>query len=242
MSVFQKDISALKKSIEFFTSLKAERKAMIVANLSTIQLSKEELEKLMPLFEAIQNDISNHDETSISNKLFELGMEKTYSLLFVKNIIEQAPTLEYRINLIAKMTDEDFKNKIPSIANEIWVENKEFEEVTKSHSITNQQLSATVDVFRTFMNGLSRGQYSEKQISDKCTKNGFSNEKVEVLLNALKTRSGFWRDMVNFSNNQDNFFELQKISAQNEEILKILREMLIIFRKNQAGTDQTHFQ
>ena len=108
-----------------------------------LELNDVEKEKLSALFFAISNDISNYDETTISNKLFELGLDKTYAVLFVKNMIEQLPTMKYQLQELSKFTDEEFKIKFPAIVKEMWVERTKPSILTKEQNVTTQQ-------FRTF--------------------------------------------------------------------------------------------
>ena len=72
-----------------------------------LDLDESDEEKLESLFFAISNDISNYDETTIANKLFDLGLDKTYATLFVKNMIEQLPTMKYHLQELEKFNDEE---------------------------------------------------------------------------------------------------------------------------------------
>ncbi len=121
MSLFQKDSSQLKKTIQFFNSLQSQQKALIVSELTHVRTNPELLNQLSPLLEAIQNDISKYDETTMAQKLFDLGMEETYAKLLVNSMIKQAPTIEYDISVLAKLSDDVFKEKAPLIMNDIWV-------------------------------------------------------------------------------------------------------------------------
>jgi len=78
---------------------------------------------------AIQNDIAKYDETTMGQKLFELGMEETYAKLLVNSMIKQAPTVQYEISILAKMSDEDFKEKVPKIMNSMWIKQMTLDEL-----------------------------------------------------------------------------------------------------------------
>lgn len=152
--------------------------------------------------------------------MFELGLEKTYAVLFVQNMISQSPTLEYELQELSKFTDEDFKIKFPIIVNEMWVERKNPALLTKEQNITPQQLRIISNLTRTFMNQLARSMISEKKIIEISKKVGISDSKIETLTNTLKINSEYWRNMLVFSNTQDSFFSLQDIVQQNDLILR----------------------
>ncbi len=240
MSAFRKDYEIkLKESINYFNSLSAEKQAFTVSHL--LELDENDDEKLSGLFFAISNDISNYDETTISNKLFDLGLDKTYAVLFVQNIVEQAPTMQYQLQELSKFTDDDFETKFPIIVNEIWVERKNPQSLSKEQNITSQQLLIILNVTRTFMNNLARAVISEKKIIQICQEAKFSKSKIDVLVNTLKINSEFWKNMLIFSNTQDSFFSLQDVEQQNELILRTLQEILNLLKGKDSSTNN-HFQ
>ena len=85
-------------------------------------------------------------------------------------------------------------------------------------------------------------QQETNRVIDALKEEGLSESKINILINTIKTRSDFWRNMLIFSNTQDAFFGLSKLQSQNEEILKVLRELLTIFKKSQTGTNPTYLQ
>ena len=240
MSAFNKDYeNKIKESINYFNSLNAEKQAYVVSHL--LELDEIDEEKLSRLLFAISNDISNYDETKISNKLYDLGLEKTYAVLFVQNMIEQAPTLKYQLQELSKFTDDDFKTKFPILVNEMWVERKKPQLLTKEQNITPQQLRIISNLTRTFMNQLARSVVSEKRLLAICKDSGLSNSKTETLVNTLKINSEYWRNMLIFSNTQDSFFSIQDIVQQNNLILRTMQEILKLL-KGKDGSDNQHFQ
>ena len=240
MSAFRKDYeNKIKESIDYFNSLNAEKQAYVVSHL--LELDETDEEKLSWLFFAISNDISNHDEATISNKLYDLGLQKTYAILFVQNMIEQAPTIKYQLRELSKFTDDDFKTKFPIIVNEIWVERKAPQLLTKEQNITSEQLRIILNLTRTFMNDLARSAVSETKLIDICKNSDLSNSKTETLINTLKINSEYWKNMVIFSNTQDSFFSLQDIAQQNDLILRTMQEILKLL-KGKDGSNNQHFQ
>lgn len=244
MSVFQDDVEKIKKAIEYFNSLKEERKAFLVSNITTPNAyTSEELDYLKPLLEAIQNDISSHNESTIGNKLFELGMNETYAILFVKNVIKDAPTFQYQLKIISQIKDEQFKELLPNFVKSLWVQRLPIPEVSKKYNLANDQLNALLNVFRNIMNEFLRRDSSEETITKKLSDGGFSKDKLDVFLNTLKINSEIWRNMLVFSNSQDAFFGVQELKQQNQTILETLKEILQILREfKNPTTNQVHYQ
>ena len=163
MSVFRKDFeNKVKEAIEYFKSLNPQKRAYVCANL--LDLDENDEEKISYLLYAISNDISNYDETTISNKLFDLGLERTYAVLLVQNMIEQAPTLQYQLKELNRFEDEVFGKKFPLIFNEMWIEKKHPKILIKDHGITAKQFKTIRDLTRVLMNNLARSRLSEKKI------------------------------------------------------------------------------
>lgn len=206
-----------------------------------LKLGNIDEEKLSALFFAISNDISNYDETTISNKLFELGLDKTYAVLFVKNMIEQLPTIKYQLQELSKFTDEEFKIKFPDIVKEMWVEQTKPSILTKEQNVTIQQLRTFSRMTRILMNNLARSAISEKKIIHLCKEVNLSESKIDTLINTLKINSDYWRNMVIFSNTQDSFFTLQDITRQNDLILRAMQDILILL-KGKDDSNNRHFQ
>ena len=198
-------------------------------------------EKLESLFLAISNDISNYDETTIANKLFDLGLDKTYATLFVKNMIEQMPTMKYHLQELEKFNDEEFKVKFPMIVKEMFVERTEPSILTKEQNMTQQQLRAISRLARNLMNHLARSSMSEKKITKACEEAKLSQSKIDTIINTLKINSEYWRNMLVFSNTQDVYFLTQDIAQQNEMIMRTLQEILKIL-KGDDGSNSQHFQ
>ncbi|MCY4489915.1 MAG: hypothetical protein OXC46_00445 [Thaumarchaeota archaeon] len=48
----------------------------------------------------------------IGNKLVELGMEETYARLVINNVKKQAPTLEYHLSQLERLSDDFFEKTL----------------------------------------------------------------------------------------------------------------------------------
>ena len=241
MSLFRKDFkSRIKDSIDYFNSLDRSKQSYIISNL--LELDEQDDEEMSALLFVIRNDISNYDRTTISNKLFELGLEETYSILFVKNIIEQAPTLQYNLKEISKIPDDEFEKKFPRCMNEIWVERKTHKELSQEQDIPISQMQAISNITRTFMNEVIRSNLSEKRITEICKSSDFSESQLKVMLNTIRINSEFWRKFVMFANTQDSFFSLQNIEQQNDLILRTMQEILKTLKGKDDPSKQNHFQ
>ena len=240
MSAFRKDFeNKIKESIKYFNTLDSQMQAYVCANFLT--LDEKDEEKLFNLFFAINNDISNYDQTTLSNKLFDLGLEKTYAFLLVQNIIDQAPPLQYQLKELEKFEDEDFKTKFPAIFNEMWVEQKPHKILIREQNLTSQQLQTISNLTRKLMSDLARSVTSEKKLRNECISAKLSKSKTDTFLNTLKVNSEFWKNLLVFSNTQDNFFSSQDIRQQNDLILRSLHEILNLI-KNQNGLNNRNIQ
>lgn len=225
MSLFKKDVEdVIKQSIKYFNLLPSERKVLIVSDI--LKLNEEDGKKMLPLLTAIRNDISKYDQSHIANRLFDMGMDRTYAELFVSNMIDQAPSLLYQLNAISKIPDAEFGEKFPAIVNGLFVERENPEKLMAMHGIQLQQLSAISDITSKSMNGLVRSDISEKKIIEICKESDLSDAKIDVIINTFKINSEFWRHMLVFSNTQDSYFSLQRLEQQNEQILRTLSKIL----------------
>ena len=241
MSLFRKDLDGnISSAINYFNSLSSERKAFVVSNL--LELSEDEINQLHPLLTSMRNDISNYNKDTISNKLFGLGIERTYAVLFVENMIQQAPTLEYELKEIDKMDNSDFKEKFPRLMQKIWIEKIPPQELIDSEKITRNQLWAIVHISKDFMNGLIRSITSPDKINKECKNVEMSDIKITVMLNIFNDSLESWRKRIVFSNTQDTYFTTMEIHQQNNVILNSLKEILNVL-KNRTNTDNTnHYQ
>ena len=242
MSFFQDDIEHLKKAIKFFNSLTNERKAYLVANIITPNAyTKDELAHLRPFLQAIQFDVLSHSELEVAQKIFELGMDETYSKLFVTNVIKQAPTYEYHLNLLSQIDDKLFEQSFSSIINDVYVQLKLREEILTKHNLSQEQFNAIVSSFNLTMTNFLRKTTSEKLIKDKLQSCGFSIVKIDTYLNTLKVNAEFAREMLVFSNIQDTFLSIAELKEQNNVILQTLREILKILRESQSPSKQNPY-
>lgn len=231
MSLFDDDIDEITDAIAHFNSLSDQEKVTIVANFFKMPYPSPKLERLYPLLTAISNDIGQRDETTISNRIFELGMAETYAVLFVKNTINNIPTLEYMLGVISKINDDSFTTNFPEIFKSMWIERMRVDEILEKFNLTKQQLDSILGSTRNLMSDYLRSNLSDLKIKDVCKKSGMSDSKVDTVLNTVKIYSEFWNRMLVFSNTQDTFFKSNEIKQQNIQILNILKEILVLLRE-----------
>ncbi len=204
MSLFGDDISSLKKSVQFFNSLPNDRKIIILTNIGKPQtFTQDEQTILTPLIQAIQNDSIRNSQTQIANKLVEIGMEQTYAVLLVTNVIKEIPSAEYQFKIISDMGDEQFRKLLPEFVHSVWVDKDSNVDTMKTLKLTNEQFTILVDFFRTLMNQLLRRDTSEKIIKQVLKGGNFTDDKIDVILNTIKVNSDVWKNMLIFSNTQD---------------------------------------
>lgn len=56
--------------------------------------------------------MSKYTHMVIGNKLVELGMEETYARLVINNVKKQAPTLEYHLSQLERLSDDFFEKTL----------------------------------------------------------------------------------------------------------------------------------
>jgi hypothetical protein len=236
MSFFHDNIEILKKAIEYFNSLKEERKAFLVANIITANAyTQEELDFLRPFLQAIQLDIVNHSEFEIAQKIFQLGMDETYSQLFVKNIVKQAPTWEYHLNVLSQIDKKVFEEKFTNIIHDLYIKQDPSDEIMTKYNLTLEQFNAVLFGFNITMNSFLRQDMSENYIKQQLKTRGFSDTTAEVFMNTLKIHSDHARKVISFQSTQDSLNGIVEIKEQNKTILETLREILKILRDAQTS-------
>lgn len=229
MTVFDNE-DGIRRSIGFFNMLSDHDKVTIVSDLkpATFKL-KQYHNRLAPLLSAVQGAISKSEDIAIGNRLVDLGLEDTFARLFVSNIKKHAPTEAYQIRQISKIPDEVFSKSIAEIIKSTWVENMNEEGIAEKFNITKEQAQCIVDLSRSAMNALARGDTTKdgirKNYSDK-----LSPIKFEALSNSILVHQKYWYDSLLFSNTQDSYLHLDFIAKQNAAILKSLNEILEVLR------------
>jgi len=233
MSFFSGKDDTFQKAIEYFNRLPKERQAFLVSSITADgAYSKEEIDIMIPFIHAIQNDISHYSQSQITNKIVELGMDETFAVLFVNNIIKEAPSVEYQIKVVAKIDDEKFKKILPAVVKAVWVDKAvKYDKLIIDLGITNEQLNCIIDLFRKGISEILRRDSSEELITNNIQKHGFSKSKADTFLNTIKINSEFWRDFLVFSNTQDAFFASNTAVEQNKEILKVMKEILELMKE-----------
>lgn len=242
MSFFHDDVEILKKAIGYFNSLKEERKAYLVANIITPNAyTKEELEYLRPFLLAIQYDVVNHSEFEVAKKIFELGMDETYSQLFVKNIIKQAPTWEYHLNVLSQINSELFEEQFANIIHDMYVKQEPTPNIIQKYNLTQEQFNSILLGFNITVNSYLRRDTSENYLEQKLLERGFNKKNMEIFMNTLKINSEHARKILTFQSVQDSVNGVVEIREQNKAILETLREILKILRDSQAGSKQNPY-
>jgi hypothetical protein len=227
MSFFTEDRSGLKNAIEFFQTLNPERQAYLVSNVSKDDGSfkQDEINNFTPVFDAIRNDMTSHNNPTITSELIELGMDRTYAVLLVENIVKEAPTISYQIKVLSKIPDDEFKIKIPQFVKLVWADNIGVDVVSKKIDTTDEQNRAIAEIFRTAMTEYLRSESSIDVITNRLKGDGLSETQLDVFINTLKINSEHWRHYLVFSNTQDTYFHVKTIQEQNKEILQLLNEI-----------------
>lgn len=232
MSLFDDD-DEIRSVIAYFNSLSDEIKARIVSNLHPQKFRpKEHFNRLFPLMSKVQKDISKHNDIKITNRLLELGLEETYAMLLVNNMKKQAPTLEYHLNQMNLIDDEKFEHNIEKIINEIWIDSTPASQITEKYDIRNEQYAAISKVTTDMLIGLLRNDTNEKHTFMAFTKNGLSKRKTEALLRGVQPHLDKLYSSSLFSNVQDIFFKMERLEAQNNEIIRNMEAILDLLRKS----------
>ena len=233
MSIFDDNNEDIKKAIRFFNSLEEEDKIRIVSNLNpnTFQL-KQYVKQLFPLLSKIQRDIAKHGEIKIGTKLVTYGLEETYARLFVANMKKQAPTEEYQIDQISKISDDDFC-KLPDIMKYIVVDHKPVDmSMEDKLGISVEQLQCIESLTFRIFNGLARGDTTEDRVKE--SMKIMSEKKLEVLMNQINIHKKHWSETMMFSDVQDTYFQTRKILQQNEKLIKLIQELIELKKDEQS--------
>ncbi len=241
MSIFGSDLSNIKTTISFFNSLTPQEKASIVADLGYVYDHNELLNRMLPILDAIRNDISKHHETTIGDKLFQLGMEEAYARLLVSAVIKQAPTVQYEISILAKISDKNFQENIPNIMNDMWIKQISLDELAKKYDVTVDFIQCFGDFSSNYMNQLQRRSISDDYVKQLCSENGLSDASVDVLVNTFHKYADFWYKMVTFTNIQDAVAELDMLRRENKHMLDAIKELTELV-KHRDQSDHNRFQ
>ncbi len=166
MSFFTGNKEALQKAVTFFNKLNSERQAYLISNIAktNVQFEQSETDNFMPIFEAIRNDMSGHNNATMINESIDLGMDRTYPALLVDNVIKETPAIEYEIKVLSKISDDEFQTKMPELTKMVWVENTGSETVSDKLGFTSEQNNAMANVFRTTMTAYLRSDSSIQSI------------------------------------------------------------------------------
>jgi hypothetical protein len=142
----------------------------------------------------------------------------------VANIKKHAPTIEYQLSQLDKISDEIFCENLSSIVNDVWIKQTSLEQVVEKFNISQEQIQCFIDIFRYLINALSRGTTTKEIIREEY-KGKLSVKKLDNLINQISVYHKHWNDTVMFSNVQDIFFNMSTIFQQNNAILKQLKEI-----------------
>ena len=216
---------SMKRSIEFFNELPDRDKVTIVADPNPATFKPRHYNYLAPLLSGVQLAISKFDDNIIGNRLVDLGLEDTYARLFVSNIKKHAPTEEYLLHQISLIPDDAFSKSIAGIIKAVWVHNASEDELTEKFNMTKEQLRYIVDVARTALNALARGDMTKESMRERYS-DKMSPAKFESLSNTLLVSQKHWYDSLLFSNAQDSHYSINHVVKQNDAIIKLLNELL----------------
>ena len=234
MSIFDDNNKDVKRAVRVFNQLSDEDKIKVVSDLNPHTFKLKQYHGIFALLlSKIQNDISEFDEIKIGNKLLEYGLEETYARLFVSNVKKHAPTIEYQLSQLAKISDEHFCKNLSGIIKDVWINHDDDNKITEKFNITHEQLLCIVDITRSLVNGLSRGETTKEKIRKHYVAK-ISEKKLDTLINQVLIHSKYWSSTLLFSNTQDTYFEVQLIAKQNRAILKIMKELIDLIREQKT--------
>lgn len=244
MSFFQENVDIYISAIAYFNKLEQDRKIYLITNLAKPgAYTEEELKYLRPFLLAIQNDITKYTSTKVAQRIFDLGMDKDYAQLFIKNIIDKAPTIEYHASIINQINDESFKEKFPKVINSVYLHAKSNEEIANEEGLTVEQVQAITGLFINALHPFLRVEIAEHHVKIKSKELKMAESKIETLLNTLKINQEYFKNQIIFLNSGDLKNdtasirqELELLKQQNELILKVLRQLLEGIKGNQSST------
>lgn len=228
MSIFDDDNEDIRKSIQFFNQLSEEEKVRVVSDLNPfIFQQKRQYEPLLPLLSKIQNDISKHDAIEIGNKLMEYGLDETYARLFVSNVKKHAPTIEYQLHQINKIPDDVFCKQLPDVMKDFWVDGNTNDVLSERYGIEKEKIECIVNLTGDALNSLSRGITTKEKLEEFYNQH-ISKAKTDTLINQILIHHEHQRKTIMYSNVQDVFFDTKQIIRQNNEILRLMRELVAL--------------
>lgn len=231
MNLFNDNNNLIKTAISYFNNLTDEEKALIVSDLNphTFKL-KRHFKQLFPLLSNIQRALSKHDGIKIGNSLVDLGLEETYARLLVNNMKKHAPTIQYQLGELNKISDDEFIANIEKVMNSIWVDHDKLNKIIEKYNIDHDKYASIMNVSSHMLISLLRGDTTEKQIFSIFTKNGLSEKKSEAFLRSIGSHKERWKDTMMFSDVQDTFSEVEELKSQNKEIIKNMKEILNLLK------------
>ena len=232
MSLFDDDNEDIKRSIQFFNQLPNNEKVRIVSDLNPqIFQQNAQYKPLIPLLARIQQDISKHDAIEIGNKLMEFGLDETYARLFVSNVKNHAPTEEYQLNQINKISDEDFCTNLPDIITDVWINRKPYTTLSEKYGIEPEKIRCVVDLVAHAFNNLALGTMTKDRLK-KEYKPHLSEQKLNALINQIAIHNEHQYKTTIYGNVQDMFYNTDRIVLQNRAILRLLQELVDLKRKD----------
>lgn len=217
---------------------KMHKKAFIVANLD--EWDDEIKENMYPLMVAISSEISKHGVGIIGDKLHELGLEDPYGHLFVKIAKEQMPTVEYHLQELSKIEDSKFEVVFP-VVNWLLVEMGEENTLLEKQKISQNQVEMIMGITLHFLDGLAGGELSEKTTHAVCKGAGLSEAKIKTISDTVRANREFWRNTQTFSNMEESI-SMKVIKAQNDEILRSIRDLAGLLKGENDSNSQPYRQ
>jgi len=251
MSFFKDEyIDEVSSAIDYFMRLPEEKKILLITNVNKSSIySEQEWEIMKPFLIAIQNDITLYTDIKIAQKMYELGMDKDYAQLFIKNIKEKAPTNEYHASVIKDIPDEKFHKIYPSAITLIYLKAKTDEQVAKDLEITIEQVISLNGIFKSALHPYLRREISDEHVIDTCLKLGLSQSKADIILETLKVNAENFKEQITFLNSTDANTELaqlrdeiETLKKRSELTLKILRQLLESIQEKSSGDTPDHIK
>lgn len=232
MSFFHDNTDQLKDFIGFFNDLDNVRKAVVVGSVSKTgaTYTDEEIKHIIPIIEAIEHDLITHSEITIANKIIECGMDNTYAQLFVKNIVDSRPPIEYHLNILERMDEKSFKDMFLNTIKGFYFDLEPKEKLLEKLKITDQQFSAITNAYVEAVFEILRGEVNLNLIREKASTVIKSEKKLNAMEECLQSTSDLIGKRVMFYDIQETYLATQEVVEQNKVILTTLREILEILK------------
>lgn len=232
-----KDINAekIKKAVEYFKGLSSEKKAYVAANV----LVKDE--KMVPLVYAIMAGVAKEDKKSVISGLINAGIPNVYAAILVEQVITKRPTTQYHLKLIANLS-EDKLSKLKTIFENLWIDGHDIKKISTDHNISIEDCSAILAVIVEMMSEIIRHKKSMDYYVELFHTAKLSDAGIRSMQDIIISHREKWKDMLIFSNTQDNYFQLKKMDDKINLMLQLIKEMGKTIKKSSNPDTQSYYQ